>query len=223
MDTLVALGSTTAFIYSSWLLFSGAAGHLYFMEAAAIITLISVGHWIEARVSQRASSALRKLINLAPQTARRLTESSEEIEVPAAALAVGDRIALRPGDAIPADAEVIESISSVDESMLTGESMPVEKKPGDKLYAGTANLNGRLIARVGATGEQTALAHIIVAVERAQTSRANVQRLADKVSSVFVPIVIVIALVAAVWWGLAPYGRRTSRAPRLLSLPPFSS
>ena len=204
MDTLVALGSTTAFLYSSWLLFSGTSGHLYFMEAAAIITLISVGHWIEARVSQRASSALRKLLNLAPQTARRLGESGEEMEVAAGTLVVGDRIALRPGDAIPADGEVIEGGSAVDESMLTGESMPVEKKSGDKLYAGTVNLNGRLIARVAATGEQTALAHIIAAVERAQTSRANVQRLADKVSSVFVPIVIGIALVAALWWGLAP-------------------
>ena len=204
MDTLVALGSTTAFVYSSWLLFTGTAGHSYFMEAAAIITLVSVGHWIEARVSQRASSALQNLLNLAPQTARRWTESGEEVEVPAATLAVGDRIALRPGDAVPTDAEVIEGASAVDESMLTGESMPVEKKPGDKLYAGTVNLNGRLIARVTATGERTALAHIITAVERAQTSRANVQRLADKVSSVFVPIVIVLAITAALWWGLAP-------------------
>ena len=208
MDTLVALGSTTAFLYSSWLLFTRAAGHLYFMEAAAIITLISIGHWIEARVSQRASSALRKLLNLAPQTARRLTESDEEIEIPAATLRISDRIALRPGDVVPVDAEVVEGASSVDESMLTGESMPVEKKSGDKLYAGTANSNGRLIARVIATGEQTALAHIIAAVERAQTSRANVQRLADKVSSIFVPIVIVVAATAALWWGLAPENAR---------------
>ena len=212
MDTLVALGSTTAFVYSAWLLFTGGPGHLYFMEAAAIITLISIGHWIEARVSLRASSALQRLLNLAPQTARRLTGSGEEQEVPAATLAIGDRIALRPGDAIPTDAEVVESASAVDESMLTGESLPVEKKPGDKLYAGTVNLNGRLVARVIATGEQTALAHIIAAVERAQTSRANVQRLADKVSSVFVPIVISVAVAAALWWGLAPESAHAAHA-----------
>ncbi|HKQ36998.1 MAG TPA: cation-translocating P-type ATPase [Verrucomicrobiae bacterium] len=212
MDTLVALGSTTAFVYSSWLLFSGSAGHLYFMEAAAIITLVSVGHWIEARVSQRASGALRQLMNLAPQSARRLSDSGEEMEVPATTLRVGDRIALRPGDVIPTDAEVIEGASAVDESMLTGESMPVEKKAGDKLYAGTANSNGRLIARVIATGEQTALAHIIAAVERAQNSRANVQRLADKVSNVFVPVVIAIAIAAALGWGLAPESARAAHA-----------
>jgi P-type Cu+ transporter len=204
MDTLVALGSTTAFAYSVWGLFTGQPGHLYFMEAAAIITIISIGHWIEARVSLRASSALRKLLNLAPQTARRVSESGEETEVSVASLVIGDRIAIRPGDAIPTDAEVIDGASAVDESMLTGESLPVEKKPSDKLYAGTVNVNGRLVARVTATGEETALAHIIAAVERAQTSRANVQRLADKVSSVFVPIVIVIASAAGLWWGLAP-------------------
>lgn len=204
MDTLVALGSTTAFVYSAWVLLSGRPEHLYFMEAAAIITLISIGHWIEARVSLRASSALRNLLNLAPGTARRLNASGEEIDVPAAQLVVDDRISLRPGDAIPTDAEVVDGASSVDESMLTGESVPVEKKGGDKLYAGTTNLNGRLIARVNATGEQTALARIIAAVERAQTSRANVQRLADKVSSIFVPIVVVIAFASALWWGLAP-------------------
>jgi Cu+-exporting ATPase len=212
MDTLVALGSTTAFAYSAWVLFSGQPGHLYFMEAAAIITIISIGHWLEARVSLRASGALRKLLNLAPQTAHRLSESGTETEVSAAHLAIGDRIALRPGDAIPTDGEVTEGGSAVDESMLTGESLPVEKKPGDKLYTGTVNLNGRLVARITATGEQTALAHIIAAVERAQTSRGNVQRLADKVSSVFVPIVIVIAAAAGLWWGLAPEHARSVHA-----------
>src|SRR5439155_2390657 len=136
-------------------LFTGSAGHFYFMEAAAIITIISIGHWVEARVSLRASGALRKLLNLAPQTARRVNDSGDEAEVSVATLTVGDRIALRPGDAIPTDAEVIDGASAVDESMLTGESLPVEKKPGDKLYAGTVNLNGRLAAGVNATGEET--------------------------------------------------------------------
>src|SRR6185436_1816876 len=108
MDTLVALGSTTAFVYSAWLLFTGRSGHLYFMEAAAIVTIISIGHWVEARVSLRASGALRQLLNLAPQTARRLDEAGAETEVPVAALAIGDRVGLRPGDAIPTDAEVMD-------------------------------------------------------------------------------------------------------------------
>jgi Cu+-exporting ATPase len=204
MDTLVALGSTTAFAYSVWALLSGAGGHVYFMEAASIITLISVGHWMESRVSVRASSALRSLLNLAPAMARRCGPNGGEAEVPVAELALDDRIVLRPGDRIPTDAEVTEGDSAVDESMLTGESVPVDKTAGSPVYAGTLNVNGRLVARVTATGEETALAHIILAVQRAQTSRANIQRLGDRVSSVFVPIVALIAIAAGLWWGLAP-------------------
>jgi P-type Cu+ transporter len=223
MDTLVALGSSTAFGYSAWALLTGYGGHLYFMEAAAIITLISIGHWVESRVSVRASSALRELLNLAPQTARKLVApavpsgsfdllkfqpaagaGSSEVEVPVAQLKAGDLIALRPGDRVPTDAEVNAGSSAVDESMLTGESVPVDKTAGNPLYAGTVNLNGRLVARVTATGEETALAHIIVAVQRAQNSRANIQRLGDRVSSVFVPVVVVIAVLAGLGWALAP-------------------
>ena len=209
MDTLVALGSTTAFGYSAWALLSGVGGHLYFMEAAAIITLISFGHWIEARVSMRASGALENLLNLAPQTARRISQSEirnpkSEIEVPVAELKIGDLVALRPGDRVPVDGMVAEGDSAVDEAMLTGESAPVDKKTGGELYAGTVNLNGRLIMRVTATGESTALAHIIAAVQRAQTSRADIQRLGDRVSSVFVPVVVAIAVAAALWWGFMP-------------------
>jgi Cu+-exporting ATPase len=202
MDTLVALGSTTAFGYSAWALLGNRGGHLYFMEAAAIITLISTGHWLEARVSTRASSALKQLLQLAPQTARRISDS--ELEVPVAELNIGDLVALRPGDRVPVDGVVTEGDSAVDEAMLTGESIPVDKKNGGKLHAGTVNLNGRLVMRVTATGEATALAHIIAAVQRAQTSRADIQRLGDRVSSVFVPVVVAIALAAACWWGLAP-------------------
>jgi Cu+-exporting ATPase len=255
MDTLVALGSTTAFGYSVWALLSGHGGHVYFMEAAAIITLISLGHWLESRVSTRASGALRELLNLAPPTARRLVPKSsgetsssvlspapaltrpeatlsrplrrrdsavipmgegrsdgrldrvasvEETEVRVAELMIGDLVVLRPGDRVPTDGEVIEGDSAVDESMLTGESVPVDKTVHSRLYAGTANVNGRLLMRVTATGEETALARIIAAVQRAQTSRANIQRLGDRVSSVFVPIVVIIAVVSGVWWGLAP-------------------
>jgi Cu+-exporting ATPase len=204
MDTLVALGSTTAFVYSVWALFSGYGGHLYFMESAAIITLISVGHWVESRVSLRASAALRRLLELAPQRAWRKNADGSEAEVPVAQISVGEFVLLRPGDRVPADGEIVEGESAVDESMLTGESITVEKKPGSQVYAGTINSNGRLVMRVTATGEQTALAHIISAVQRAQTSRANIQRLGDRVSSVFVPIVTLIAVAAGLWWGLAP-------------------
>ena len=204
MDTLVALGSTTAFLFSTWALFSGYHGHLYFMEAASIITLISVGHWLESLVSQRASGALRKLLDLSPLLARRVAADGTEAEVPVAELAASDLISLRPGDRVPTDGQAVEGSSVVDESMLTGESVPVEKEPSSALYAGTTNLSGRLVMRVTATGEATALAHIIASVQRAQTSRANIQRLGDRVSSVFVPIVVTVALAAGLWWGLAP-------------------
>jgi Cu+-exporting ATPase len=203
MDTLVALGSSTAFGFSLWGLLTGAPGHLYFMEAAAIVTLISTGHYMEALVSARAAGSLRALMNLAPQMARRLDSNSNETEVPVAALRIGDRVVLKPGDRAPTDGEVVEGYSAVQESMLTGESLPVEKAPGARLYAGTVNQNGRLVMRVIAIGEATALAHIIALVQRAQNSRANIQKLGDRVSNVFVPVVVLIALGTGLWWGLA--------------------
>lgn len=267
MDTLVALGSTMAFGYSTWALFTGQSGHVYFMEAAAIIALISLGHWIEARVSARASGALKSLLQLAPQTARRIraatadsarrsssfslspntlkqglqpgvttspvppgnrrekaltsfdlkkslltSAATKEEEVPVAELKPDDLVALRPGDRVPVDGSVIEGESAVDEAMLTGECAPVEKKPGSGLYSGTVNLNGRLVMRVTATGEATALAHVIAAVQRAQTSRANIQRLGDRVSNFFVPLVVAIAVAAGLWWGFAPDSAREVHA-----------
>ena len=222
MDTLVALGSTTAFGFSCWVLFRNTGEHLYFMEAAAIISLISAGHWVEARVSDNASGALKSLLNLAPQTARKIigradlpvsplnlrsfkpaimTEATE-VEVAVSELQINDRIALRPGDRVPVDGVVLEGESAVDEAMLTGESIPADKKSGSELFAGTVNLNGRLVMRVTATGEATALAHIIAAVQRAQTSRADIQRLGDRISNVFVPIIIGIALAAGIFWAI---------------------
>jgi Cu+-exporting ATPase len=205
MDSLVALGSTTAFGYSAWALLSGAGGHLYFLESAAIITLITLGHWMEARVSEKAGSALKSLLHLAPQTAQIIFRQPQRThEVPVAELRIGDEVLLRPGDRVPVDGNVVEGESAVDESMLTGESIPAEKKSGAELFAGTLNTNGRLILRVTATGEETALAHIIAAVQRAQTSRANIQRLGDRISGIFVPLVAFIALAAGLWWNLAP-------------------
>lgn len=202
MDTLVALGSTTAYAFSAWGLFTRYHGHLYFMEAVGIIALISVGHWIEARVSSRAASALEKLLRLAPQTAR-IRDGGGEREIPVAQLKTGDRIILKPGDIIPTDGEIVEGASTLDESMLTGEAVPVDKNPGDKTFAGTKNINGHLVVRVTAIGEATALAGIIAAVQRAQTSRADIQRLGDRVSNVFVPIILVITVATALWWGFA--------------------
>jgi len=208
MDTLVALGSTTAFGYSVWALVSGFGGHVYFMEAAAIITLVSVGHWLEARVSARASSALSKLLDLAPALARRRNADGSESEVAITELNTDDLAVLRPGDHVPTDGEVVEGQSAVDEAMLTGESAPVDKTAGSQIYAGTVNLNGRLVMRVTATGQKTALAQVIAAVQRAQTSRASIQRIGDQVSSVFVPAVVAVALAAGLWWGLAPDSAR---------------
>ena len=204
MDTLVALGSTTAYAFSAWVQLAGRAEHLYFTEAAAIITLVSVGHWLEARISARASSSLRALMNLAPALALRLGPDGVERSVPVAELVPGDTVVLKPGDRIPTDGLVFEGASAVDESMLTGESMPVEKGPGAELFAGTLNQSGRVLMRVESVGEATALAQIIAAVQRAQSSRANIQRLGDRVSSVFVPVVVLVALAAALWWGLWP-------------------
>ena len=204
MDTLVSLGSATAFAFSACLLLSGVHGHTFFMEAASIITIISVGHWLESRVSVRASTALRQLLQLAPPVARRLTPEGTEVQTPVSELQVDDHVVLRPGDRVPTDGDVFSGGSAVDEAMLTGESSPVDKATGSPLYAGTVNVNGHLVMRVTATGEETALAHIIAVVQRAQGSRAKIQRLGDRVSSVFVPVVVAVAILAALWWGLAP-------------------
>ena len=205
MDTLVALGSTTAFAYSAWALISGVGGQLYFMEAAAIITFVSLGHWIEARVTEKAGNAMRSLLNLAPQTAQIIFRQPERIhEIPVSELRINDEILLRPGDRVPVDGIALEGESTVDESTLTGEANPAEKKPGQELFAGTLNLNGLLVMRVTATGEETALAHVVAAVQRAQTSRAQIQRLGDRVSTVFVPVVVLVAIATGLWWGFAP-------------------
>lgn len=228
MDTLVALGSTTAYGFSAWILLSGQGGHLYFMEAAAIISVIAGGHALEARVSDQAGQTLRQMLSLAPNTARKLVSTAPpastsgrfnlrtqftassapltrtEVETSVASLIPGDMIALHPGDRVPVDGLVVAGSADVDESMLTGEAIPSAKKSGDPLFAGTINLDGQLTLKVTATGEQTALAHIIATVQRAQTSRANIQRLGDRISNVFVPLIVCVALGAGLWWGLAP-------------------
>lgn len=204
MDTLVSLGSSAAYGYSVVALFLGDAGHLYFAEAVTILTLISVGHWLESRMTLQAGNTLRSLMQLRPEIARKIGTDGIESMVPVHELLPGDRIRVMPGDRIPVDASIVDGSSTVEEAMLTGESMPQERNVGGRILAGTINLTGALIAIVEATGGTTALARIIQAVERAQGSRAAIQRLADRISSIFVPIVIVIAIASAITWGFAP-------------------
>jgi Cu+-exporting ATPase len=162
---------------------------------------------MESKVALRAEQTLKGLLQLAPDKARKVLDDCE-VEVPVSSLKPGDLIALRPGDHIPTDGEVVEGRSAVDESMLTGESLPIEKSAGAKLYAGSLNSDGRLIERVTALGEETALAKIIEVVRHAQNSRAQIQKLADRVSNVFVPIVLVIAAATAAFWYFEPDGAR---------------
>lgn len=204
MDTLVSLGVTAAMGYSVPALFSNGHAHLFFTETVTLLAFVGTGHFLEHRMSMKAGSALRSLLDLAPQTARRIDLSGIETEVSVAELNHEDQVVLRPGDRVPVDALVVQGTSAVDESMLTGESMPVDKVPGSVIYAGTINRSGRIVANVSATGESTALARIADVIRRAQSTRARVQRLADQISAVFVPIVVAIAALAALWWILSP-------------------
>ncbi len=208
MDTLVALGSTASFGFSTWGVLSGWQGHLFFMESATIITFVSLGHWIESHVSARAAVSLRALLNLVPPTAILRSADGTDSEVPVSSLRVGDLVIVKPGNRVPIDAQVEGGVSAVDESMLTGESFPVEKGEGTSLFAGTMNIQGALVARVAAVGNATSLAQIISVVRRAQNSRADIQKLGDRISAVFVPIVVMIALATFLGWWLAPESAR---------------
>lgn len=209
MDTLVSLGASAAYLFSLWGWWTGQLAHLYFMETVGILTLISLGHWMEARAGRKATSALHSLMQLAPQRARKKMQDGCMQDVVVASLRAGDLVEIRPGDQVPTDGVVFEGGSSVNESMLTGESMPVDKTDGDKVYAATINGQGNMLVRVTGVGEETALARIIQVVERAQSSRANIQRLGDQVSSIFVPIVILMALATLFGWLFWPAGMRT--------------
>jgi Cu+-exporting ATPase len=207
MDTLIAMGATVAYLYSLVALAGYLAGrwhtlpNLYFMEAAGLLALISVGHWLEARARDAAGSAIRELLNLAPATTFRLEGKDDQPrQVPVAELHVGDRVLVRPGDRIPSDGVVIAGRSSVDESMLTGESLPVLRQEGDEVIGGTVNADGRLIVRITRVGSQTALAQIVKLVDAAQSSKPPVQQLADRIAGIFVPAVLAIALVTGVGW-----------------------
>jgi len=213
MDSLIALGTTAAVIYSVYNLFQIAMGNhhavesLYFETAGVIIALILLGKTLEAVSKGRTSEAIKKLMGLAPKTAiiieKNSSGSSIEKEIPISEVALGDIIVIKPGAKIPVDGIVTEGASAVDESMLTGESMPVDKKPGDSVYAATINSNGSFCFRAEKVGNETALAQIIKLVEDAQNSKAPIAQMADIVCGYFVPVVCAIALVAGVAWFIA--------------------
>lgn len=206
MDVLVAMGTSAAFAYSLVvtvaLSFRVAdfGDHVYYETAAVILTLVALGKWLEARARGETGAAIRALAGLRPATARRLREGREEV-VPVSAVAVGDELVVRPGESFPADGVVVTGNSAADESMLTGESLPVDKGPGDPVTGGTLNQGGMLTVRATRVGADTALSRIIRMVRDAQASRAPIQRQVDRVSAVFVPVVVVVALATlAVWW-----------------------
>ena len=201
MDVLVAMGSSVAYFYSLALLVYPPLGeHVYFETSAVIITLIKLGKMLEARTKGRTGGAIRKLMGLRPKTAT-VVKEGRETEVPIEQIQVGDHIVVRPGESVPVDGVVRDGASSVDESMLTGEPLPVDKGPGETITGGTINQQGRVVFEAMRVGKDTALARIIQMVRDAQGSKAPIQALADRVAAVFVPGVIGIALLTfAIWW-----------------------
>ena len=203
MDLLVSLGTSAAFFYSLYLLVSGMGQHLYFEAAAVVIALIMVGKWLETRAKRSTTAAIRSLMSLRPERAH-VERHGGEIEVPVAAVAIGDVVVVRPGERLPVDGVVLSGRSDVDESLLTGESLPVAKSPGDKVTGGSINGTGLLRIETTAVGEQSTLSRIIAFVENAQAKKAPVQRLVDRVAAIFVPVVLVVAIAAFLgWWLIA--------------------
>lgn len=199
MDVLVAMGSSAAYLYSLPVVFGWIDGHVYFETSAMIITLIKLGKYLEARAKGRTSEAIKKLMGLQAKKAR-VIRAGEQIEIAIEDVAVGDVVMVRPGEKIPVDGVVVSGRSTVDESMLTGESLPVEKAPGDVVIGATINKLGSFQFEATKVGKETALAQIIRLVEEAQGSKAPIQHLTDRISAIFVPAVIVIALATFVVW-----------------------
>ncbi len=204
MDSLVALGTGAAFLYSVMAvalpqLFPEGTAHPFFEAAAVIITLVVLGQALEARARGATTRSLRALLDMRPPVARVLRDG-EEVELPAAEVAVGDELVVRPGERLPVDGEIHEGMSTIDESMLTGESIPVEKGPGDAVTGGTLNRAGSFRMRATRVGADTALSRIVELVRQAQGSKPPIQRLVDRVSGIFVPIVILIAIVTFLTW-----------------------
>ncbi|HUD32982.1 MAG TPA: heavy metal translocating P-type ATPase, partial [Variovorax sp.] len=213
MDLLVALGTSAAYGLSVFqLVFAGdgqrapgghgTAPHLYFEASAVVVTLVLLGKWLEARARRQTTDALRALNALRPETAR-VRRDGRDVELPLAGVAPGDLVVVRPGDRVPVDGVVVEGASHVDESLLTGESLPVARAVGDAVTGGAVNADGLLLVRATAVGAESTLARIVRLVESAQAKKAPVQRLVDRVSAVFVPVVVGIALATLLGWGLA--------------------
>ncbi len=203
MDLLVALGTTAGWGLSVWLWWTAPAGHaphLYFESSAVVVSLVLLGKWLEARAKRQTTAAIRALQALRPETARVLQRGGQEAELPVTELLVGDTVVLRPGERVPADGVVTEGQTQVDESMLTGEPLPVAKGVGERLTGGSLNGEGRVLLRVAAVGAESVLAHIIRLVEDAQTAKAPIQRLVDQVAAVFVPVVLGLALLTLAGW-----------------------
>ena len=205
MDVLIAMGSSAAYFYSLPIVLGFISGHVYLETAAVIITLIKLGKYLEAQAKGRTSEAIKKLMGLRAKAAR-VIRDGQEMDVSLEDVHVGDFVIVRPGEKIPVDGVVVEGRSSIDESMLTGESLPVEKRPGDAVIGATLNKLGLLKFEATKVGRDTALAQIIRLVEEAQGSKAPIQKLADQVSGVFVPVVIAIALLTfLVWYFIIPF------------------
>ena len=204
MDLLVAIGTSAGWGLSMWLWLSAEPDtmvHLYFEGSAVVVTLVLLGNWLEARAKRQTTTAIRALHALRPDIAHVIKRAGEEVDVPVMELITGDIIVVRPGERFPADGTLAEGRTQVDESMLTGEPLPVEKSTGDKLTGGSINGDGRVTLTVTATGSETVLSHIIRLVEDAQTAKAPIQRLVDQVAAVFVPVVLVLALITLIgWW-----------------------
>ena len=212
MDLLVAIGTSAGWALSVWLWLTapdGAMVHLYFEGSAVVITLVLLGKWLEARAKRQTTSAIRALHALQPDTAH-LVGRDGEVDVPVAEVLVGDRLAVKPGERFPVDGTLLEGQTQVDESMLTGEPLPVPKAAGAKLTGGSINGEGRAVLEVTAVGVDTVLSHITRLVEDAQAAKAPIQRLVDKVSAVFVPVVLVLALITLLAWWLSGHPFETA-------------
>ncbi|MHC4128985.1 MAG: heavy metal translocating P-type ATPase [Planctomycetota bacterium] len=209
MDTLIAMGATTAYVFSLIVFVAQLSGRLleqplYFSEAAALLGLISLGHWLEARASAKAGSAVRELLELQPDRAEILDADGTTQTVPSARIEPGQKLLIRPGARVPVDGVVIEGETEIDESVVSGESLPVPKTVGDEVVAGSMNTTGRLVIEATVDGRHTTVTRIAEIVQRAQASKAGIQRLADRVCAVFVPAVLSIAAVTfIVWWLVA--------------------
>ena len=203
MDVLIALGSSTAYVYSVAVLVGAVAGELYFDTAALILVFITLGNYLEARSKGRAGDALRRLLEMEAETATVL-EDGKETEVDLEDVEVGDRMKVRPGEKIPTDGVVVDGQSAVDESMVTGESVPVEKAEGDEVVGSTVNENGVLVVEATKVGEETAIQQIVKTVKEAQSRQPEIQNFADRISAYFVPVVILNAVLWGVVWFLFP-------------------